>query len=217
VKKVDLFREHKDEYAMPREPRIVVVGPGTYLSVTGQGEPGGEIFQQKLGALYGCAYTIKFDNKLHRDRDFKVGMLEGLWWNGGFGRASFVPADRTAWRWKLLIRVPSFVTSEDVRKAIAALRAKGKPVASVRRELIREGRVVQALHVGAYADEPATLARMAEFASQSGMRFRGKHHEIYLSDPRRVPPSRLRTILRHPVTAVPRRHGPRSAARSATA
>jgi hypothetical protein len=217
MRKVDLFREHKDEYAMPREPRVVLVGPGTYLSVTGSGEPGGEMFQKKLGALYGCAYTIKFENKLNRDRDFKVGMLEGLWWNGEFGSQATVPTDRSAWRWKLLIRVPSFVTALAVRKAMAELRAKGKPIANVRREVIREGRVVQALHVGPYADEPATLARMAEFAGQNGMRFRGKHHEIYLSDPRRVPPSRLRTILRHPVTAASRQRARRSAVSAATA
>ena len=213
--KLDLFRAHADEYAMGREPHVVNVGPGTYLSVTGKGAPGGEEFQRKLGALYGCAYTIKFDNKLHRGRDFKVGALEGLWWGGSFDGA---PGTASEWRWKLLIRVPTYVTEQAVRAALRTLRAKGKPVANVHREVLREGRSVQALHVGAYADEPATVAKMAEYAGREGLRFRGRHHEIYLSDPRRVPASRLRTILRHPVTRVRTAHpAVRRSRREATA
>lgn len=199
MEKTDLFREHKDEYSLTQEPHLVDVGPGTYLTVTGRGEPGGEEFQKKLGALYGTAYTIKFDNKLRHGRDFKVGMLEGLWWTKAGGE-NFLEAPRTAWRWKLLLRVPSYVTARAVTAALKTLKQKGKRVAAVKRETIREGRALQALHVGAYADEPRTLERMDAFAREHRLRFRGKHHEIYLSDPRRVPPSRMRTILRHPVT-----------------
>lgn len=198
MKKIDLFREHKDEYVMSREPRLVNVRAGTYLTVTGTGTPQDPEFQRKVGALYGCAYTIKFDNKLHRDRDFKVGVLEGLWWTTT-GETDPLRAPKPTWRWKLMIRVPSFVTASAVVKALAELRAKGKPVAAVKRETLREGRAVQALHVGAYADEPATLAKMAAYATEHKVHFRGKHHEIYLSDPHRVPASRIRTILRHPV------------------
>ena len=197
MQKIDLFAEHRDEYSLDREPHLVTVGSGTYLSVTGSGKPGDPEFQQKLGALYGCAYTLKFESK-ERGRDFKVGVLEGLWWTTKRGAKAFAAPDAT-WRWKLLIRVPSFVSATAVRGALAALAKKGRPIAAVKRETLREGRAVQTLHVGAYGDEPATLAKMDAFRRAHRLRFRGRHHEIYLSDPRRVPPSRLRTILRHPV------------------
>jgi hypothetical protein len=196
--KIDLFREHKDEYVTSREPRVVNVGAGTYLTVSGTGAPESAEFQRKVGALYGCAYTVKFDSKLRRRRDFKVGVLEGLWWTNG--KADVFAAPRTTWRWKMLIRVPSFVSGSAVAAALRTLGEKGKPTAAVKRETIREGRAVQALHVGPYGEEPRTLERMARFARDHGLRYRGRHHEIYLSDPRRVAPSRIRTILRHPVT-----------------
>lgn len=202
--KIDLFRQHRDEYAMSREPKVVIVGSGRYLTISGTGGARTADFKRKLGALYGCAYTIKFDSKLRLDRDFKVGVLEGLWWvNGHTTDAIRMP--KSTWRWKLLIRVPTFVTARSVAAALKTLRAKGRPTAPVKLETMREGRSVQALHVGAYRDEPATLDKMSVFARERHLRFRGKHHEIYLSDPRRVPPSRLRTILRHPVTAGARR------------
>jgi hypothetical protein len=197
MEKIDLFRDHREEYSLELEPHLVTVGSGTYLTVVGSGKPGDAEFQQKLGALYGSAYTIKFESKA-RGHDFKVGVLEGLWWTKERGAAAFAAPGAT-WRWKLLIRVPSFVTEAAVRRARAALKAKGRPTAAVRLETLREGRSVQALHVGAYGDEPATLAKMDAFARAHRLRFRGRHHEIYLSDPRRVPASRIRTILRHPV------------------
>jgi hypothetical protein len=198
--KIDLFREHRAEYVMSKEPLLVNVKSGKYLAVSGTGGPASHAFKQRLGALYGTAYTIKFDNKLRRARDFKVGVLEGLWWVKGRTRDALA-APKDDWQWKLLIRVPSFVTARSVAAALTTLRAKGRPVADVKLETIREGRSVQALHVGAYADEPLTIAKMDAFARARHLRYRGRHHEIYLSDPRRVPPSRLRTILRHPVTA----------------
>lgn len=197
MEKIDLFRAHREEYSLDAEPHLVTVGTGTYLTVTGSGRPGDPEFKQKLGALYGCAYTIKFESKA-RGHDFKVGVLEGLWWTKVRGAAAFAAPD-AMWRWKLLIRVPSFVTEAAVRRALAALKAKSRPTAAVKLETLREGRSIQALHVGAYRDEPRTLAKMDEFARGHRLRFRGRHHEIYLSDPRRVAASRIRTILRHPV------------------
>jgi hypothetical protein len=195
--KVDLFREHRDEYAMATAPTLLRTGPGRYLTVSGSGSPEGDEFKRKLGALYGSAYTIKFARKKRR-QDFKVGMLEGLWWTKG-GGSDFLSASKDEWRWKLLIRVPEFVTARDLADALVALRAKRGAVEDVRLETLREGRVVQMLHVGAYADEPRSIDAMDEFVRAKRMHYRGAHHEIYLSDPRRVPPSRLRTILRHPV------------------
>jgi len=197
VMKVDVFREHRDEYAMPREPAVVRVGAGRYLTVTGRGAPNSEEFRAKVGALYGTAYTLKFAWK-KRDHDFKVGALEGLWTATGRGKPALAAPKKT-WRWKLLIRVPGFVTRPSLERALAALRAKRGPSADVALETIREGVCVQVLHTGAYGDEPKTLAKMDAFVKAKRLRYRGPHHEIYLSDPRRVPAARLRTILRHPV------------------
>lgn len=199
MNKIDVFKQHKDEYAMPKEPALVNVGAGRYLTVSGKGSPSGKEFREKVGALYGSAYTVKFAAKKERGRDFKVGMLEGLWWAGGNGKNALQMPKKT-WRWKLLIRVPDFVTASALAKAAKALREKKKPAGPVKLETIREGKSVQTLHVGSYASEPKTIAKMDAFAKAKRLRFRGKHHEIYLSDPRRVAASRLRTILRHPVT-----------------
>jgi hypothetical protein len=197
--KIDLFREHRDEYAMAKSPTVISVGRGRYLAVTGTGSPEGSEFQRRLGALYGCAYTIKFAAKA-KGRDFKVGVLEGLWW-GGSGAASPFAASKANWRWKLLIRVPDFVSERDVRSALKTLRLKKGVTDSVTLETISEGRSVQMLHVGPYGDEPRTIAAMDELARSRHLRYRGAHHEIYLSDPRRVKPERLRTIIRHPVAS----------------
>lgn len=197
--KIDLFREHRDEYVMPAAPTLVDVRTGSYLAVRGTGRPAGEEFQRAVGALYGTAYTLKFAMKA-RGHDFKVSTLEGLWSAPGAGAAA-LSQPKDTWRWTVLIRVPDTVTAAAVRDALAALRAKRGPTPHVALERMREGRSVQVLHIGSYADEPRTLAKMDAFVRERKLRYRGAHHEIYLSDPRRVAPSRIRTILRHPVVA----------------
>ena len=133
-------------------------------------------------------------------KDYKVCPLEGQWWCAN-GEVSFISQDPKTWNWKLMIRVPEFVTEKDRAEAVDQLREKGKPaqVSEVSLETIEEGRSVQVLHVGPYDRETETIAGMMEFARQRGLAFHGVHHEIYLSDPRRVLAARLRTILRHPV------------------
>ncbi len=198
-KKLDLYRMHKSEYVTPKNPVLVSVKPAQYLSIDGKGEPGGEVFQKMIGALYGVAYTVKFIKKF-AGRDFKVCQLEGLWWGSGKGADFFKNPPKT-WNWKLLIRVPDFVKAKDVQFAARRLKEKGKGAGAdkVKLERIREGLCVQMLHVGPYDKEQATITRMMDFARQKGLTCHGRHHEIYLSDPRRVPANRLRTILRHPV------------------
>jgi hypothetical protein len=197
--KLDLYKEHKDEYVTPKRPVLVDVKPARYLTIVGRGGPGGEIFQAKIGALYAVAFTIKMTRKF-AGRDYKVCAPEALWWGTG-GRPEFFREPRERWNWKLMIRTPEFITKDDLTDAVAKLQTKGKgpEAAEVRLDTISEGRCVQMLHVGPYDREPATIARMKAFAAENGLSFHGLHHEIYLSDPRRVAPERLRTILRLPV------------------
>ena len=197
--KLDLYKTHKSEYAAPKEPAFVDVKPAKYLTMTGKGKPGGADFQSCVGALYGVAYTIKMTKKF-AGKDYKVCHLEGLWWGNAL-TGDFSQLSPEAWNWTLLMRVPEFIKGSDVKAAVKQLQAKGKgeEAGKVKLETIKEGKCVQMLHVGPYANEAGTIRRMREFAAQQGLICRGKHHEIYLSDPRRVPPARLRTILRLPL------------------
>jgi hypothetical protein len=199
ARKLDLYKEHKAEYVTPKTPVIVDAKPAKYLTITGKGAPASEEFQRCVGALYGAAYTIKFLKK-SAGQDYKVCNLEGLWW-GSRTTGDFATEPPESWNWKLVIRVPDFVNSADLKAAVKQLTAKGKGEETdrVKLEKIAEGKCVQVLHVGPYAEEGGTICQMLEHARARGLSFSGLHHEIYLSDPRRVPAARLRTILRHPV------------------
>lgn len=197
--KLDLYQEFTRQYVKPKKPVFVDIPAIKYLTADGSGRPGSEDFQRKIGALFGVAYTIKMARK-YAGRDYKVCGLEGLWWFDDANKpVSEVPLDE--WNWKLMIRVPDFVTAREVRQAVTALAKKGKlpDGVEIQLERIKEGRCVQMLHVGPYQDEAHTVQTMMEFAAANKMRFDGPHHELYISDPRRVPPERLRTILRQAV------------------
>lgn len=197
--KLDLYKEHKAEYVTPRQPVLVNVKPAKYLTVTGQSAPAGKEFQAAIGALYGVAFTMKMTRKF-AGQDYKVCHLEGQWW-GENETGDFSTQPPETWNWRLMIRVPEFIRESDVKSAVKKLKEKGKgdDADHVRLETIKEGKCVQMLHVGPYGEESATISRMIEYAQQSGLTCRGRHHEIYLSDPRRVAPAKLRTILRQPV------------------
>jgi hypothetical protein len=171
---------------------------GKYLAFEGRGEPGGEAFQKAVGALYAVAWTIKMTRKFGGGEDFKVCALEGLW---DIMDGDQLVSDRNLWRWKLLIRVPDFVTATELKSAVKDLIAKGKPeeTRSVQLTPLKEGLCVQMLHVGPYSEEGPSIDRMKAFAADQGLRLWTVHHEIYLSDPRRCAPERVRTILRIPV------------------
>ncbi len=199
AKTLDLYKEHKAEYVTPKEPVLIDVKPAKYLTITGKGAPGGTEFQQCVGALYGAAFTIKMTKKF-AGQDYKVCHLEGQWW-GDQETSDFSGLPPESWNWRLLIRVPDFIKATDLKAATKNLKKKGKgdEISNVKLETIKEGKCVQMLHVGPYGDEGRTISRMMEHARAQGRFFSGLHHEIYLSDPRRVPVARLRTILRHPV------------------
>lgn len=199
-RKVDLFRLHHAEYVAPLHPRVITAGRGQYLSAEGRGRPGDPLFQARVGALYAMAWALKTSKK-RLGKDFRVMPLEALWWGEGTDPAA---TPEVEWHWKLLLRVPNFVRKRDLAAAAEALaaRGRGQGAGEVALEQLKEGRCVQALHVGPYQDERETIERMARAARAHGLAPHGRHHEIYLSDPARVPPERLRTILRHPVRAV---------------
>lgn len=198
--KIDLFQQHKAEYVTPKHPVLIEVGTARYLAVDGEGEPGEAVFQERLGALYGVAYTCKFASKLG-GHDYTVGKLEALWGVQGQSREDLERLPPSRWKWTMLSRVPELVSATDLERACTTLREKGKQgeFEAVRLEAIEEGTCVQVLHVGPYENEPQTVAQMLAFAASEGWAPHRWHHEIYLSDPRRVPPERLRTILRQPV------------------
>ena len=203
AEKLDLYKLHQAEYIAPRKPALVVTKPAVYLAAAGQGAPASAEFQDKVGAIYSVAFTVKMAKKF-AGQDYKVCHLEGLW-SMGQSSANMSAQPPETWNWKLLIRVPEFIRSADVKAAIEALAKRGKGLgpAEVRLEKINEGTCVQMLHVGPYATEEGTIAQMLDFAAQQGLVIHGLHHEIFLSDPRRVPPERLRTILRYPVRRKP--------------
>ena len=202
TEKLDLYKTHKSDYITPRQPALVAIARATYLTIDGQGEPGGDVFETRIAALYAMAFTIKMTSKF-AGQDYVVCKLEGLWWTDD-GSSDFLSVPKSQWRWRMLIRTPSFIQRRQRASARDALLAKGKAaeVREVKLETIHEGRCVQMLHVGPYEAEAGAISAMQAFAAEQGMTFHGLHHEIYLSDPRRVSPQRLRTILRHPVKDV---------------
>jgi hypothetical protein len=197
--KIDLYQLHKKEYAAPKKPTLVHIGPANYLAIEGRGRPGDAGFTAQIGALYAVAFTVKMRRKFAGQQDYTICKLEAQWLETGCHETAVKTGG--AWRWRLLIRTPDFVSAADLREAVAVLLEKGKPaeVKAVKLAALDEGSCVQMLHVGPYDREAETLATMTAFAVQRGLRPTGLHHEIYLSDPRRVPPERLKTILRQPV------------------
>ena len=171
---------------------------GKFLTIEGKGAPGGDEFQAKVSALYSLAYGIKMLMK-KEGKDFTVAKLEGLWWVDSDKPYYEVP--REEWCWKLLIRQPEFITSEIIEKARQEVIKKKKLelVNGVNFEKIKEGKCVQILHIGPYSTEPESLEKMYNLMKEKGLVYNGFHHEIYISDPRKVAPEKMKTILRQPV------------------
>ena len=202
MQKVDFKKTYKELYNPSKKFVLVDVPPMQFLMVDGHGDPNvAQEAQEALEALYAVAYKLKFYSKKELERDYVVPPLEGLWWAEDMD--SFTSGrDKSQWDWTMMIMVPDWVTAEMFTGAIEEVRSGKNPVAldKVRLERYHEGLSVQILHIGSYDDEGPTLAKMHhEFIPGNGYMMHGKHHEIYLSDPRRVAPEKLRTILRQPV------------------
>lgn len=200
--KID-FKKNMESYrAKAGKFQIIEVPQLQYLMVDGHGDPNtSPEYTRALEALYPVAYKLKFASKKELGRDYVVPPLEGLWWVSDMG-AFTVARDKSKWDWAMMIMVPDWISREFFDAVLASIPAKDQPVrlGDVRLETLDEGLSVQTLHIGPYDDEAAVLAQMhGEFIPANDLQMTGKHHEIYLSDPRRNVPEKLRTILRQPV------------------
>lgn len=200
--KID-FKKTLDAYRAQRGRfRIVDVPDMQYLKVDGRGDPNtSPAFAQAVRALYPVAYAVKFASRRDLGRDYVVPPLEGLWWAEDMD-AFTIARDTSRWDWTIMLMVPDWIDRAMVDAAVEHARAKSPPARldDVRLEELSEGRCVQTLHVGSFDDEAEVLTRMhREFLPNNEMRMTGTHHEIYLSDFRRVPPHKQRTILRQPI------------------
>lgn len=200
VKKTDAFRARRGQF------RVLEVPPARYLMIDGRGDPNTDpSYLAAIAALYPVAYTLKFASRNDHGRDYVVPPLEGLWWAGDM--ASFTDArDKSVWNWTLMLQVPGWLREQDTTAAAEKVRRKKtapERLDDLRTGVLDEGLCVQTLHVGPYDAEGPVLAEMHhEFIPAHGLEMTGRHHEIYLGDPRRAAPEKLRTILRQPVRTV---------------
>jgi len=196
--KLDLVKEYKTYYTAKTNPELVEFNEIPFLTIAGKGEPGGEEFTSKVEALYSLAYGVKNIYK-KQGKDFAVPKLEGLWWVNSDKPALEVSHEE--WQWKLLIRLPDFVTLEASEKTREEVFKKKRleTTKEIKFEEIKEGRSVQVMHLGPYSIESETIGKMKDFMKKNDLVENGLHHEIYLSDPRKMAPEKMKTILRQPV------------------
>ncbi len=204
--KIDFKKEFRSRYKpSAKAPVLVDIPPMNFLMVDGEGHPENNLaWEQAIQALYPLSYGLKFMFKKATPPDgyfdYVVPPLEGLWWLSE-GDPDFYSQNRENWRWTMMIMVPDFFTEEMVvQKQETLKREKDLPgLARLRFERFEEGKAVQIMHIGPYANEGPTLEKLHGFIQANGYQFRGKHHEVYLSDPRRANPETMKTVLRHPV------------------
>ena len=210
MEKLDYKKEYKDLYQPARVPVLIDIPAMNFIMIDGQGAPDGEAYQKAMQALYALSFTIKMSKMGGAQPEgyfeYVVPPLEGLWWCHG-GRLD-INLPRQEWLWTSMIRQPEFVTNSVFEWACAECRKK-KPeidISGARFVPFQEGLCVQTMHIGPYAEERKTLEGMEAFLSSESLRDCSgkdrKHHEIYLSDPRKTKPERLKTVLRLPVERI---------------
>jgi hypothetical protein len=206
MNKLDLAKQYKAYYTAKKQPALLQIEPAKYVSIQGKGDPSSPEFGTCVQALFTVAYTIKSNSKAV-GKDFTVAKLEGLWW---FDENRFkvlspeeasLKVPRNAWEYRLLIRLPEWITESDVKlaKEQAGSKKATPGIQDTSYFEMEEGQCIQILHTGAFEREPETLAVMHAFMKEKGLDRNGLHHEIYLSDFRKISPERLKTILRQPV------------------
>ena len=204
----DFKKEYKEFYLPPAKPVIVIVPKANYIAVRGKGDPNDEsgAYQQAIGVLYAVAYTLKMsyktDHRIEGFYDYVVPPLEGFWWQEGIEGIDY--RDKSTFCWISVIRLPDFITQADFDWAVENASKKKKIDCSNAEFLtIDEGLCVQIMHVGPYDNEPASVALMDKFLAENGyendITATRLHHEIYLSDARKVAPEKWKTVIRHPI------------------
>lgn len=204
----DFKKEYKEFYMPRNKPEIVTVPKANYIAVRGQGNPNeeGGAYQRAIGILYAVAYTLKMSHRTEHRIDgfyeYVVPPLEGFWWQGDGHSIEYERKD--SFHWISMIRLPDFITKKDFDWAVETAAAKKKMDCSSAELLtVEEGLCVQIMHLGAFDDEPATVALMDSFLREKGYVQDSdparKHHEIYLSDARKVPPEKRKTVIRLPI------------------
>jgi hypothetical protein len=204
--KVDIKKEYGKLYSpSSKEVSLVEIPPMNFIMIDGKGDPSTAVeYRNSIEALYSLAYTLKFSIKKGKDIDFGVMPLEGLWWADDMN--DFITGNKDRWKWTSMIMQPEYVTEEmfyEAQKQVAG--KKDLPALSDARFVnFKEGRAVQIMHIGPYKDEGPNIEKLHNFAREHNYSFDGlkqKHHEIYLSDPRKAAPDKMRTIVRQPVIA----------------
>ncbi len=211
MKKIDLKKEFKHLYLpSAKQVEIVDVPALNFVMVDGRIEEGespetSRSFADAMAALYGLTYTLKFASKLREVNpiDYTVMALEGLWWSAS---GEFDLEKKSDWEWTMMIMQPDHITGEmfeDARRQVREKKGESEVLSKARLDRFQEGLSVQIMHVGPYSEEPKTIEKMIAFVEDHGYITRGKHHEIYIGDPRRAKPENLRTVLRQPVDRGP--------------
>ena len=203
----DFKKEYKEFYMPGRKPSIVDVTKANYIAVSGKGDPNEEYgdYQKAIEVLYAVAYTLKMsyktDHKIEGFYEYVVPPLEGFWKQGDNSEMDY--ADKSSLEWISVIRLPDFITEEDFRWAVETAEKKKKLDCTKAEFLtLEEGLCVQIMHIGPYDDEPESVLLMENFAEEHGYVIdmgQRLHHEIYLSDPRKSPPEKWKTVIRHPI------------------
>jgi len=197
--KVEMVKTtYKTLYAAGPDPSMVAVPELAVFAASGEGDPrGSAVFEAATGALYACSYGLKMGSKKAGRADWTVMPLEGDWWTDDMARFSLDA--RGIWKWTLYIVQPSFVPDDEARQAIEDARRKKGLEVDVRFERAPAHKAAHIMHRGPYSAEPPTIKRLHGFIESSGVSLTGRHREIYLSDPRRTAPERMKTIIRQPV------------------
>ena len=199
--KIDFKKKFKNLYtASAKKPTIIEVPPMNFLMIDGRGAPQAQSFQKAIQTLYGMSFTAKF--MLKEDvttPDYVVPPLEGLWCTADM--VEFDLNKKDEWKWTLMIMQPEWFSQDVYEQTREALKKKKDPAAlsKLRFKTFHEGKAAQIMHIGPYDAEPPTIKKLHAFIKKQGCALRSKHHEIYLSDPRRCQPEKLRTIIRQPV------------------
>ncbi len=202
--KIDLKKELKELYSATKKPKLVEVPKQKIISIDGQGDPNtSDSFRQAMETLFPVAFTMKFLSKKELERDYVVMVSECLWWAENMN--DFTLGNKDDWLWRSFIVQPDFITQGIFDTAIGQVRKKKDPPALDKLQFttINEGLSAQIMHIGPYSEEAPSIKKLHQYIHDNGYTFDGlkeKHHEIYLSDMRRIAPEKLRTIIRQPVS-----------------